>query len=179
MAGFIDKTAKIPLDDKNFRRIIQFYVFECPVEHNNKNRVSQRGETLRELGWESGNCTRLLNLMKNDCPLRFVSQEEMNHTPYGFENYGGVLVQHGALSKTATVFYYIRNAFAHGSFSVEKIKKEILYSFQNDYHKKRRGLFRLREHDLLRWIDICKEGPSYSSRKKRANGKNAKVPVRG
>ena len=73
-------------------------------------------------------------------------------------------------SKSSAIFYYIRNAFAHGSFSVVSTgtyKVYYLESAKDDIVKAR---IRLREATLLRWIEKFNESPA-ELRKELKNGR--------
>ena len=56
-----------------------------------------------------------------------------------------------------SLFSAIRNAFAHGSFSVRAYNKTRVYFFAN-YNKYLKAEIVLREDTLLSWIDIVKLG---------------------
>ena len=73
MAEWWDKGTKIPLNDGNFQKIIDFYLFNCPCETESGSvgketkkytKVSKRGKTLRAQGWTKGFLNTLLAAMK-------------------------------------------------------------------------------------------------------------------
>jgi hypothetical protein len=56
-----------------------------------------------------------------------------------------------------SLFSAIRNAFAHGSFSVQTYKKVRVYFFAN-HHDYLKAEIVLQEKTLLEWISILQEG---------------------
>lgn len=71
-----------------------------------------------------------------------------------------IYIKDSSLGKTKTVFYFIRNAFAHGSFSVFNNNGKPVYYLENKYKNKVKGRFRLKESTLLRWIELFNSSPS-------------------
>ncbi|MCC8111676.1 MAG: hypothetical protein LIO74_08830 [Ruminococcus sp.] len=53
---------------------------------------------------------------------------------------------------TRSVFYAIRNALAHGSFSVNNNNGKSVYYFQSERNGEIRSQIRLKESTLLQWI---------------------------
>jgi hypothetical protein len=60
------------------------------------------------------------------------------------------------MPKTEAVFYYIRNAFAHGSFEVKKIGKESVYLIESARGGDIKARMRLKEATLLEYIKLSK-----------------------
>ena len=52
------------------------------------------------------------------------------------------------------IYYGIRNAFAHASFSVVKQQSEMVYYLQSAKEGVTKSAMRLRERTLLKWIDF-------------------------
>ena len=151
------------LTNKNLQTIIQFYLFECPVEGK-----SYRGKSFKEYGYNgSASFSKLktalldsatLSLRKNYKPSK---KEELKQNYASIETvcYPDeycVFLKSYEKSVIRSMFAAIRNAFAHGSYNVEKYKKTRIYYFSNykDYEKARMVLH---EETLLSWIRIIKE----------------------
>ena len=65
-----------------------------------------------------------------------------------------VFKENTAIGKTKSVFYMIRNGFAHGSFSVETADVGRIYYFESEKDGEIKGQLRLREETLLAWINL-------------------------
>ena len=63
------------------------------------------------------------------------------------------------LNKTEGLFYFIRNAFAHGGFATSSFKGEKYYVLENRQGSKLKGRAVIREATLLNWIKIVEKGP--------------------
>lgn len=70
-----------------------------------------------------------------------------------------IFAKRSDLCRTTTLFYFIRNAFAHGSFSVFNNNGRPVYYLENRYKGKVKGRFRLKESTLLKWIDLFYSSP--------------------
>lgn len=60
----------IPYDDRNFKRIFKFYVFNCPVTIKG-NKVSHRGRTFEERNITKNSLNKLYGDMRNFMPNIF------------------------------------------------------------------------------------------------------------
>ena len=89
MADWWDKGTKIPLNDANFQKIIDFYLFNCPCETESGSvgkgtkkytKVSKRGTTLRAQGWTKGFLNTLLAAMKKTV------SGHLEYHPFEFES---------------------------------------------------------------------------------------------
>ena len=141
MADWWDKGTKIPLNDANFQKIIDFYLFNCPCETESGSvgkgtkkyiKVSKRGTTLRAQGWTKGFLNTLLASMKKTASGHLEYHPFSEGTNIAIESdkikYDVclsdahfemiVFAERSDMNKTSAIFYYIRNALAHGSFSV-------------------------------------------------------------
>lgn len=176
MSNWWKQAEKIPFESSNFQKIIQFYLFECPVVHKKGkgekqklSKVSNRGKTLREYGWENNHLKTLIANMKKTSTGRLeykvikIKSEIINEYN-NFEKGHGIkdknceilfMYERNDMSKTESFFYYIRNAFAHGSFSV----KNNTYYLENLKDGEVTARIRLREKTLLNWIDMVKMKP--------------------
>ncbi|MCD7891532.1 MAG: hypothetical protein LUG26_07305 [Ruminococcus sp.] len=63
-------------------------------------------------------------------------------------------VENSEIGKIRSVFYVIRNALAHGSFSVYNNNSKPVYYFQSDRNGEIRSQIRLKESTLLQWIKL-------------------------
>ena len=176
MAEWWDKETALPLKDLNFQKIISFYLFSCPCETEKGSekkgtkcysKVSKRATTLRMQGWTGRYLNTLLASMKHttsghleyhtfsaDADIRVeVNRLEKNSslTDVNFEMIA--ITQRADMSKTSSIFYYIRNALAHGSFSVIKDNGNIIYYLESNKDDKAKARIRLREETLLKWVE--------------------------
>lgn len=176
MAEWWDKNQKIPWNDKNFQKILEFYLFNCPseTEKGKKNKgtlryekVSQRAKTLRQQGWTDGYLNSLFASMKHTTSGKLVyekykSQDNIVDKCVEIEKNSSLTDEHfemivfqerSDMSLTGSVFYYIRNAFAHGSFSIVGSGEKRTYYLESAKDDKVKARIRLRETTLLQWID--------------------------
>lgn len=176
MADWWDKGTKIPLNDANFQKIIDFYLFNCPCETEKGSKkkgtkahtkVSKRANTLRSHGWTGSYLNTLLASMKHTASSHLEYHTFGNKTDIKAEI--DKIEKHSTLSdkyfeliamadrsdmnKTSAIFYYIRNAFAHGSFSVIKDKSKTIYYLEGAKNDAVKAQIRLREETLLKWIE--------------------------
>lgn len=170
MADWWDKGTKIPLDDANFQKIIDFYLFNCPVIYRQKKGnvisykpVSERSKTFMDQGWVNYMIPTLLSEMKrasnklkyhilkkddkpNDILDGYIKEDEHNEIV--------MFSKRDDMGDTYAIFYGIRNAFAHGSFSVIKCNEEMIYFLQSKKEKGIKTIMKLNEKTLLKWIEL-------------------------
>lgn len=174
MAEWWDKKSQIPLNRDSFQQIIDFYLFHCPSEiekGKKKNgtlryeRVSKCAKTLRSQGWIGGYLNSLFSYMKhtqsghleyahctgNDVE-RKASEIESNSLLSDSHFEMIVVQERNDMNLTSAVFYYIRNAFAHGSFSVIGTGASTRYYLESAKDGAVKARIRLREQTLLKWI---------------------------
>lgn len=158
-----------PITDKNFQKVLSFYLFECPTPE-----ASHRAKTFAQLGWSgspqfSNLKKRLLasassSLRSNYYPCK---KDELNDKFEAVKAVSPVdeycvFLKTGEQTVMHSLFSAIRNAFAHGSFAIQSIKdqngsKVRIYFFCN-YHDYLKAEIILQETTLLSWIDIVKSG---------------------
>lgn len=177
MSSWWKNTNAIPLENKAFQKIIKFYLFECPVVTVTKNKntneitkkhVSARGTPLERRGWSGPALNTLLAAMKR------ISTSEMKYITVNSESDLGEVVDNeernsvlklphfeliafkeiSGLGKTKSILYMIRNAFAHGSFSVENVDGQHIYCLEAAKDGSLRARMRLREETLLEWMKL-------------------------
>jgi hypothetical protein len=170
MADWWDKGTKIPLNDGNFQKIIDFYLFNCPVIYRQKKGkvisykpVSARSKTFIDQGWVNHMIPTLLSEMKQtskNLKYHILSSSEdpvsiMDYYSRDDENNEIVaFLEREDMGNTYAIFYGIRNAFAHGSFSVIKCNKETIYLLQSKKEKDIKTIMKLNEKTLLKWIEL-------------------------
>lgn len=164
----------IPLSNRNFQRIIQFYLFETPVRTFTKNKlkferttdqphpkynyefkkVSKRGVTFAERGLDGPRLNSLRAAMIRMTGVKLINVlddvatkvEKMDNS----SEYIIIKRNDNNVSVTEGYFYCIRNAFAHGDFNVDGK----VYFLCNEVGGKVKGIARLNERSLLAWIDL-------------------------
>lgn len=176
MAEWWAKGLRVPLGNANFHKIIDFYLFNCPCETEKGSKkigtkvytkVSKRAKTLRAQGWTGGYLNTLLATMKHTTSgfLEYhifgadldISEEVVKIEKYctlsdvNFEMIA--MSDRSDMNKTSAIFYYIRNAFAHGSFSVVKDESKTIYYLESAKGDVIKAQIRLREETLLKWIE--------------------------
>lgn len=167
MAWWKQGTYPLKQGKSNFLKIIDFYLFCCPVEKNNKS-VSVRGKTFRQRDIQKDKFSSLLKDMKKSLEYCEFLDPQQNVEQYvtniiKTKNYKNkefqivVLHRNKKLSQAATIFDGIRNAFAHGAFSVKEVKKEKIYYLENCYKETIKAQFRIKESTLLSWIDLVEK----------------------
>ena len=154
--------------DENFQKIVQFYLFESPIEG-----ASHRGRTFKDMGWSGSSRFKMLerwlkstsgmsdsqwNILDSPSDVRKRSRKDVApNIQYIYSDQSKGRVQ--------TFIYSIRNAFAHGSFDVLKNNDERYYFFENEYRGNLRSRMLLSETTLMEWIKIIKTKPEYLTKK--------------
>lgn len=152
-------------DESNFLKIIDFYVFNCPVKG-----ISQTAETFERKNWTNKNLTTLISEMKKSIsPSKdnfiYIAngeiEDEYKRHDFTNNNYEFIIYKKsGELSQTESIFYHIRNAIAHGSFSIVNSDKGNIYYFQSKRYSEIKSRIRLKEETLLLWIDLFNSSAS-------------------
>ena len=175
MSEWWNREEKIPLTDSTFLKILDFYLFHCPAETKKTpktgaivySKVSKRAATLRAQGWTNGNLKILLSAMKHTASKQLEYHTFDTKTEIGFavkriESDTSLsdgdfemiaITERSDMNKTSAIFYYIRNALAHGSFSVFNDNGKRVYYFESAKDNKIKAQIRLWEKTLLSWID--------------------------
>lgn len=198
MATWWERADTNPLNEANFQKIINFYLFECPCEieqgsigKGNKRytAVSKRGTTFRQKGWTGGKLNTLFAAMKktDNGPLNyhvFSVGEDISTKTYNIERECSLSDQHfemvvmaerSDMNRTSSVFYYIRNALAHGSFCQVLSSTQKIYYFESTRNDKVYARIRLKETTLLKWIEYFNSSQQkLKNNKKKRRTKNVK-----
>ena len=158
-------------DDKNFRKIYDFYVLKTPAKN-----VSYRGVSLKERGFNRntvinqikkispdlntnmiglGNDENILESLKmNDISNHF--KDTFKSTPFEYAIYK---YKKSSFKKTERFFYYIRCALAHGAFCIHTHDNEKYYCFENIHNNSKKMILNarmvLKEKTLLDIIEFC------------------------
>ncbi len=153
--------------DKKFQDIVNFYLFECPVEN-----VSQRGKSFKkygvvgkvkfsELKKQMLNCASK-GLKNNYYPCKkeeLLKKYELVKSIGPVEEYC-VFMKYDEKTVMQSLYSAIRNAIAHGSFSCRSYaingEKINMYFFLN-YNKYKKAEIVLREKTLLSWIELLRK----------------------
>lgn len=183
MAKWWQKGNSISLSETNFQKIVDFYLFNCPceIEKGAKKKgtktyikVSMRASTLRMQGWTGGHLNTLLAAMKQTssnhleyCPLeggKNIINETANiekSTSMSDKHFEMIVfAKRSDMNMTSAIFYYIRNALAHGSFSVISDKTRKIYYLESTKDGIVKAQIRLNEETLLKWIKDFALSPS-------------------
>lgn len=155
-----------PYKDKNFFKILDFYLFNCPVSIKGK-KVSKRAKSFEEYKISNTDLTKLLKMMKKDLVdsnYRILkNDEDIEKTRLQLEKSSGlndeyyeyvIFKENTEIGKTRTIYYSIRNALAHGSFSTKDIRRGRIYCFEASKDGKIKAQIRLKDKTLLKWIDL-------------------------
>ena len=203
MADWWRKGTFYPEYESNYSKIINFYLFNCPVQtftyekidktkkkgkDNRKKvfkKVSQTNDTFESRNWVKGNLITLQNAMKGNIPfIPVASTDNVEEKHSNFEasssnsdkNYEYVIFKKsGDLSQTVSIFYHIRNAIAHGSFSVVRNNDSPIYYFQSQKDGDIKSRIRLKENTLLQWIELFNSNVSEIKEMKQTKKSKKKV----
>ena len=124
--------------DEDFIKIIDFYVFNCPVQDKEKFKVSQLSRTLEERGITGQKLSRLLKDIGEIINIVFLSKiyeyNAKNKPSYDIESSNKQLIklikncnnieyiylyENSSYGKLKSIFYYIRCSIAHGGFIID------------------------------------------------------------
>lgn len=154
----------IKLNNKNFQRILYFYLFACPTP-----KTSARSKSFEQLGWKGqqqfAQLKALLissasnSLKGNYHPCK--KEELQKHfavvaNVHPVDEYC-VFLKSDEKTVIQSLFSAIRNALAHGSFSIQTYEKARVYFFANHSNYLKAEIV-LQEKTLLAWIDIVEKG---------------------
>lgn len=157
-------------DDPNFDTILDFYLWSCPSPN-----TAIGANTFFDLGWSGGNNFKrlknsLINVSTEQILFFTVKQDKLDDTldecnltdSYTFAE--TIVLVPKDKKEVDTLFRYIRNSLAHGSYTIEKLDSdnESYYFFENqdpsdNYAIKARMI--LKSSTLQTWINIVKNGP--------------------
>lgn len=192
---FLTASAQIPYSNKNFIKILDFYLFNCPVRHYGKitnpagnpryintfPKISVRGKTFAERGIEGQNLRTLRSAMRRSSDGKIYDKtftDENDILQNSIDPIGQpkreicLTLKNENISQVDAIFYAIRNSLAHGSFCVDEEK---YYYFETRNKGKLKARIRLKESTLLEWINLCEmdiiQIKAYKSKQLPTNGK--------
>ena len=167
--------------DKTLAKLITEYLLQCPCKG-----ASAKGRYYRDIGWYKNSVRSLVKEMRS---IAGISEEHwslpeavtvekaieqinrINHYDCSFE----FLCADTGENQLDSIFKFIRNAFAHGSFNIDKYEGTEYYVLENRRNKVLRGRAIVKANTLLEWYSILSNGPDKLKRIKRnKSGKHGK-----
>ena len=163
----INITEQIP-DDLNFHKLIEDFVFNCPsatVTSKKKAKTKQWDNvSVRECSFRNRGITgTLLNtitaqikrMMKNEL-YKKVDKIELVEDVFDASNSNERIVfrDNSQMSDAEVIYYYIRNAFAHGSFEVTSDR---VYKLESKKKESVKAQMMLKETTLLKIADLSRK----------------------
>lgn len=163
--------------DDDVMKIAFDFILLCPSSIQKGSQyfpVSKRGSSFRSRGiYDSLLRTMLSQIKKNlpfrDCYAKIGAKASVIDKLKSMEKTSSlndpnheyiVICEHSSMTETEAVFYYIRNAFAHGSFSVEDIKGNGRhYYLESDKENTPKARMCLKESTLLKYRDFISMTP--------------------
>jgi hypothetical protein len=112
--------------------------------------------------WTKGNLNTLLTEMKRNktyIPLKDTDNVEEQRKFVDGNSEFIVFKENSELKKLKSIFYAIRNAFAHGSFSIVNNNQNTIYYLESAKDEKIKSQIKLKESTLLDWIDLFNSTP--------------------
>ena len=172
---------KIPINNQGFIEIFSFFVFECPScikSGGGKSpacytKVSARASSFRSRGVVKSLLSTVIAEIRRpiakyggyaalhasesveDRVKSICSSTNMKDPEFDLI----VFRKRTDMSDAEAVYYYIRNAFAHGAFDVRNNRKSVVYHLESRNKNIVYAQMRLREKTLIRYIDLAKLKP--------------------
>lgn len=161
---------------KNFNKITDFYLFNCPVNDTSRRatRFEDKGLTESNLGKFYIEMKKISNICKDDFQVDESKKIKPLISKYN-DNYDKEYVFcNNSKGKTKAVFSAIRNALAHGDFKQFTKSKKNYYFFRNIYRGQVNAIIFISEKTLLSWYKLFMEYPYYylNLRNNKVNKKN-------
>ena len=183
---FIDTKATIPIENQSFQSFVKAFVFNCPsaiVVSKKKekikrfNPVSARECSFREREITGTLLITLTAQIKKQ--IDFYQKAEKNQRieelfDSNFNNEKIVFKENAQMSDAEVIFYYIRNAFAHGSF--EYIPEQNMYKLESKKGDNLKARMLLSEATLTKLAELSSiDKKSIEKLQKKRKGK--KLPA--
>ena len=159
---------KLALNNKNLQKILSFYLFHCPVSG-----TSFRGIAFEKYGWKGA---PQFATLKRELLKHATESLSANYFPSKKDELAAnfaavstvtpvdeycVFLRNEENTVMQSLFSAIRNAFAHGSFSIREYTfkgcKYRIYFFSN-YKNYLKAEMVLHEKTLLSWISVVESG---------------------
>ena len=157
-----DFATAIKMNNSKFQKILEFYLFECPTPNR-----SVRSKTFADYGWigrskfsslKKSMLSAASDSLKNNyypCKKEELKEKFQLVKKVSPTDEYCVFLKYDEKSVMQSLYSAIRNAFAHGSFSVRQYSGVKIYFFANE-KKYLKAEIILQENTLLKWIDIIK-----------------------
>lgn len=162
-------------NDNDLFRIVIFYVFHCPSKDSSYMRKS-----LKAYGWKSpwkkpyklNEQLKLASKNKNlifsantylDMHLALEKADLKGNFPSNIER-ERICIYDVKKNQFESVFYHLRNAFAHCRLNMIDVKGECYFILEDGIQDKKKNKFKvsarmiLSKTTLLKWIDIIENG---------------------
>lgn len=163
------------------QKIIQFYLWETPVPNTSVkgtpfSSMGIRGSQYKTLqaelrkisGFPAADGHDWKKATQKTVESELESINRLDSFDCSFE-FAVHTVKHG-LGKTEALFYFIRNAFAHGGFRISTFEGERYFVLENRQGDQLKGRAILKESTLLRWATLI-GGLRSGKRKLKASAK--------
>lgn len=149
----------------NLQKIVQFYLWETPAPN-----TSEKGVPFALMGIQKSRYKTLQAEMRKysgfpaadghdwkKATIKSIKEDlksfnRLDEYDCSFEF--AVHTVKSGLGKTEALFYFIRNAFAHGGFRISTYKGERYFALENRKDGSIRGRAVIRESTLLGWIKL-------------------------
>lgn len=162
MSDWWRKGVAFPKENENFLRILEFYLLKCPVKFSHKlpqkeRIVSNNAKLFDETDWKGNNMKTLLSEMKRN--IIYIPLKNSDKVEDYTENLSGneqfiIFIENNEFGKTQSIFYAIRNSFAHASFSIDNNSGNPIYYMESNKQDKIKSQIKLKEQTLLKWIEL-------------------------
>ncbi len=164
--------------DERVKKIALDFIWNCPSSIQKGKQwypVSKRKCSFRKRGIKESLLRTILSQIKKQLPskefyVKIKSGESVEEKVINMEKTSVlsdsrheyiVLCNHSSMSETEAVFYYIRNAFAHGAFSVEDTnEKGWLYYLESEKEGTLKAKMLLKESTLIEYSHLMKLTPN-------------------
>ena len=184
-SAWIKKIPSEQLQDADFVRIVNFFVFHSPCKG-----LSAMGVSLAEYGWSNPwkspfYLNKQLRQAATNYELLFSAQNRTSkknqsavenkeakkdmmemaleksglkdHFPHSFEK-EVICFRNNKNNQFISAFYHIRNALAHGRFCIQNVNGEDFFAFEDVGKNKVSARMILRKSTLLQWIELIEGG---------------------
>lgn len=187
METWIDYSTRIPMNEESFQKILEFYLLNCPIKNkkgNSYDDISKRGGQYDDRYLLTSFTSHVGKQIKSKGLYKEVGEiSELEYIKFEEEYEGNdknfalvIYKEKSGFGKGRSILYYIRCALAHGSFEVfEDSKGRNVYKFENNYNGKLTARIRLRESELIEWMEFIKNYSPTSRKKKQLKRSKQKI----
>ncbi|MDM8299302.1 hypothetical protein QUW00_00055 [Collinsella tanakaei] len=154
--------------NSSLQKIVQFYLWETPVPN-----TSEKGVPFALMGIEKSKYKTLQAEMRKHSGFPAADGHDWKKTTiksiekdlksldrldrYDCSFEFAIHTVKNGLGKTEALFYFIRNAFAHGGFRISTYKGEHYFVLENRKNGSIRGRAILKESTLLSWAKLIND----------------------